>query len=116
MKRTIGIALVTLWVAHAGAESQHGVEVYPAAKADPQVAKMIKDTMKFDASTYRTGDPVAKVADFYRKQPSLKESPGTSKQGAGFMGQGVMVTIQNPWADMKTGKMNNDTLISIVKQ
>ena len=27
---------------------------------------------------------------------------------------GANVTIQNPWADMKTGKMNNDTLVSIV--
>jgi hypothetical protein len=32
------------------------------------------------------------------------------------MGMGTMLTIQNPWADMKRGKMNNDTPISIVKQ
>ena len=109
------VAALALWAAQAVAESQHGVEVYPGAKADAEVAKMIKDTMKFNAATYRTSDSVEKVADFYRKQP-LKENPGTDKKGAGFMGKGVMVTVQNPWADMKTGKMNNDTLISIVKQ
>jgi hypothetical protein len=28
----------------------------------------------------------------------------------------VNVTVQNPWLDMKSGKINNDTLISIVKR
>jgi hypothetical protein len=71
--------------------------------------------MKLTAIAYRTADSVAKVAEFYRKQP-LKENPGASKDGVLFMGKGVMVTVQNPWMDMKTGKVNNDTLISIVKQ
>ena len=114
--RKVMTAALAFWAAQAFAETQHGVEIYPAAKADAEVAKMIKDTMKFNAATYRTSDPVPKVTDFYRKQPGLKESPGTSDKGSGFMGKGVMVTVQNPWADMKTGKMNNDTLISIVKQ
>ena len=68
-----------------------------------------------DVKTYRTSDPPAKVVDFYRKQP-LKENPGGTKGSAGFSGDGVMVTIQNPWTDMKTGKTNNDTLISIGKK
>ena len=113
--RHVLAAAIAITSMTAFAESQFGVEVYPAAKSDPEVAKMIKDTMKFNASTYRTTDSVEKVTEFYRKQ-KLKENPGTSKQGSGFMGNGVMVTVQNPWADMKTGKMNNDTLISIVKQ
>lgn len=29
---------------------------------------------------------------------------------------GYHVTVQSPWMDMKTGKMMNDTLITIVKQ
>ena len=115
MKKLL-VAALAFCAMQAIAEQKHGVELYPAAKADADTAKMIKDTMKFDAATYRTSDSVAKVTEFYRKQAGLKENPGTSDQGSGFMGKGVMVTVQNPWADMKTGKMNNDTLISIVKQ
>ena len=110
------VAALAFCAMQALAEQKHGVEVYPAAKADEGTAKMIKDTMKFDAATYRTTDSVAKVTEFYRKQSGLKENPGSDAKGSGFMGKGVMVTVQNPWADMKTGKMNNDTLISIVKQ
>ena len=104
-----------LWVASAVAESQFGVEIYPGARADAEVEKQIR-SMKLDGKTYRTTDSVAKVGDFYRKQPSLKQNPGANPGGAGFSGKGVMVTIQNPWMDMKTGKITNDTLISIVKQ
>ena len=106
-------AAALLFAGAALAEKQHGIEVYPAAKADAEVAKQLKDTMKLNAATYRTTDSVEKVTDFYRKQ-KLKENPGTSKQGSSFMADGVMLTIQNPWADMKTGKITNDTLISIV--
>ena len=115
MKRLMMAALAFCAV-QALAEQKHGIEVYPAAKADPEVAKMIKDTMKIEAATYRTSDSVAKVTEYYRKQAGLKENPGSDAKGSGFMGKGVMLTVQNPWADMKTGKMNNDTLISIVKQ
>ena len=31
-----------------------------------------------------------------------------------FYNDKVTVTVQNPWLDMKTGKINNDTLVSIV--
>jgi len=113
MKKAIAVGVFALFAGAAVAESQFGIEVYPAAKADPEVARMIKETMKIEGKTYRTSDPVAKVAEFYRKQ-KLEEAPGTSKTGAMFMGKGANVTIQNPWADMKTGKMNNDTLVSIV--
>lgn len=33
-----------------------------------------------------------------------------------FSGKGVMVTVQNPWMDMDSGKVMQDTLISIVKK
>ena len=96
------------------AEAQLGVTVYPGANADPAVAAQLKKAMKLEGHTYRTGDSVEKVVSFYRSQP-LKEGPATSKNGAMFTGKGVTLTIQNPWADMVTGKVNNDTLISIVK-
>ena len=77
------------------------------------MAKQLKEKMNINGKTYRTSDPVSKVADFYRKQ-KLEEAPGTSNTGAMFMQKGANVTIQNPWMDMATGKLNNDTLISIV--
>jgi hypothetical protein len=39
-----------------------------------------------------------------------------TKESAMFKKGDVDITIQNPWMDMKTGKLVNDTLISIVKQ
>jgi hypothetical protein len=113
MRKAIAVAAFALFTGAAVAESQFGIEVYPNAKADPEVARQLKEAMKISAKTYRTSDPVAKVADFYRQQ-KLDEAPGSSKTGAMFMKKGANLTIQNPWADMKTGKLNNDTLISIV--
>ena len=114
MRKAIAVGVFALFAGTAVAESQFGIEVYPGAKADAEVAKQLQEAMKIKGKTYRTSDPVAKVAEFYRKQ-KLEEAPGTSKTGAMFMSKGgANVTIQNPWADMKTGKMNNDTLVSIV--
>ena len=115
MIRTTLLAAALFLSANAVAEQKHGVEVYPNAKADAGVAKQVEKMGIKNAATYRTTDNVAKVADFYRKQ-KLEELPGTSKQGAGFSGKGVMVTIQNPWLDMDKNAMVNDTLISIVKK
>jgi hypothetical protein len=116
MRKLIGIGLAALFLSTpVAAEMQHGVTVYPGAKADAQVAADLKKAMKITAHTYRTSDPVEKVAQFYRSQ-KMKEMPGADKQQAGFMKDGVHVTVQNPWMDMTSGKVNNDTLISIVKQ
>lgn len=116
MKRAILLMSALLCIAQANAESRFGVEVYPAAKADTAVAKSVTQHMSIkNVATYRTADPVSKVAEFYKKR-SLKEEPGTSKEAATFSGKGVTVTIQNPWMDMDSGKIMEDTLISIVKQ
>lgn len=116
MRKAIGIGLAALFLsAPAAAESQLGVAVYPGARPDAEVAAALKEAMQLTAHTYRTKDSVEKVALFYRAQ-KLKEMPGADKESAGFMAKGVHVTVQNPWMDMKTGKRNNDTLISIVKQ
>jgi hypothetical protein len=114
MIRTTLLATALFLSANAIAEQKHGVEVYPAAKADAKVAKQLEKMNIKDGGTYRTSDSVAKVAEFYKKQ-GLKENPGTSATGASFMGKDVMVTIQNPWLDMDNGQKMNDTLISIVR-
>jgi hypothetical protein len=115
MKRIALIGLAVLWAAQASAESQFGVAVYPGAKADATVTRDLKEKMSLNAFAYRTNDSVVKVTEFYRKQ-KLEEAPGTTKESAGFMQGPVMVTIQNPWLNMSTGKLTNDTLISIVNR
>jgi hypothetical protein len=112
MNKAIAAALLAFVSSAAVAETQYGVEVYPGARPDEQVAKQVKEKLKITARTYRTSDPVSKVADFYRKQ-NLTEAHA-SKKGATFTGKGATVTIQSPWLDMDSGKMNNDTLVSIV--
>ena len=116
MKRFIVAAATVLFIGHAGAEQKHGIQVYPGAKPEPTTNQFLKEGLKMDGAAYVTGDSVEKVAGFYAKQPGLKQNPGADAKQAGFMGKGVMVTVQNPWLDVKTSKVNNTTLVSIVKQ
>ena len=97
------------------AEEKFGVKVYRGAKYDAAVSKNVSETLSINAACYRTNDSVAKVAEFYKKQPSMKYTGG-EKVSAGFSNGVVDVTIQNPWINMITGKMMTDTLITIVKQ
>ena len=114
MKKFIGIGAAGLALSFSALAQQ--VPVYPGAKADPETAEVLKKQMQITAQTYRTSDSVEKVSQFYKAQ-KLKEMPGADKKSAGFTAaDGAHVTIQNPWLDMKNGKMNNDTLISIVKK
>ena len=106
-------AVAILWTGAAGAEEKHGVQVYPGAKADPGLSAQLAKVFKKDAACYRTGDAVAKVNAFYGKQPGLT-SMGTTSEGGAFKKGDLMVTVQNPWMDMKTGAMQKDTLITIM--
>lgn len=108
------VALLLVSVIAAGAEEKFGVKVYDGAKYDDATSKFVYESMSTKASCYRTNDSVAKVVEFYKKQPGL-ELMGGDKENAMFKKGDVDITIQNPWMDMKTGKMMKDTLISIVK-
>jgi hypothetical protein len=99
----------------AGAAEKFGVKVYDGAKYDASNSKSVSQMMSTDAACYRTNDAAAKVIAFYKKQPGLKYTGG-SEQHAMFIKGAVHVTVQNPWMDMKSGKMIKETLISIVKQ
>jgi hypothetical protein len=107
-------ALFLISVMNAGAEEKFGVEIYSEAKYDEATSKDVSESFSVNAACYRTDDNVAKVVEFYKKQPGL-EFMGGGKEGAMFKKGDVDITIQNPWMDMKSGKMMNDTLISIVK-
>jgi len=107
-------ALFLLSVITAGAEEKFGVQVYGGAKFDAGTSKNVSEFSSINAACYRTNDSVAKVAEFYKKQPRM-EYTGGEKVSAAFTNGQVDITIQNPWVDMKTGKMMMDTLITIVK-
>jgi hypothetical protein len=51
---------------------------------------------------------------FYSKLPGVAVIH-TGDKGAMFKLNGVTITLQSPWMNMKTGVRNYDTLISIVK-
>lgn len=116
MKKVIVMGLAALWIGAAGAEKLHGVEVYPGAKPEPATNQFLKEGLKMQGGAYVTGDSVEKVTSFYLKQPGLKQMPGADAKQSGFTGKGVHVTIQNPWLEVKSSKMMNNTLVSIVKQ
>jgi len=108
----IGLALVLA----AGQEIKDvfGVQVYPGAKLDEATTKFLTESMGVNGKAFRTADPVAKVAEFYKTQ-GLNEIMVT-EEGAMFKkGDDVDITLQNPWQNTQTGKMEKDTLISIVK-
>lgn len=93
---------------------------------------MLRDSMQLTAAAFRTNDGAAKVAAFYEKQNGMRKMPGATAEQALFSAGckaefnpylkkeshqcGYQVTVQNPWMDMKSGKLVRDTLITIVKQ
>lgn len=110
----LALSLLALAPIAARGEEKHGVPVYPGARFDAATTTALKESMKLDAGCYRTDDPVAKVAAFYARQPGLK-AIGQDAENAMFKKGGADVTVQRPWMDMKSGLMNQDTLITIVK-
>src|SRR3972149_11487675 len=111
----LAIVLLLLSVITAGAEEKFGVKVYGGAKYDAATTKDLSESFSINSACYRTNDSVAKVAEFYKKQPGMKYTGG-EKVSSAFSNGVVDVTIQNPWINMMTGKMMTDTLITIVKQ
>ncbi len=91
-----------------------GIPVYPGATYDETTSKAVKQMMNSEAACYRTNDGVQKVAAFYKRQEGLKSFVADEKNAMFKKGK-IDITVQTPWMDMKTGKMNSDTLISIVK-
>jgi hypothetical protein len=118
MRRVNIVALVVVFLCAgtiaARAEDRFGIKVYEGAKYDAETSKIVAESMSINAFCYRTNDGVAKVTGFYKTQPGL-ESMGESQEGAMFKKGNVDITVQNPWMDMRSGKMMKDTLITIVK-
>lgn len=110
-----------------------GVALYPGARHDASTSGLMRTSMGVEGVAYRTGDDLGKVAAFYKKQAGIKPMGDVTKDTAAFAagckeefnailkktmttGCQLHVTAQNPWMDMKTGKLVSDTLITVVKQ
>jgi hypothetical protein len=97
----------------AAAEDKFGVPVYAGAKYDAETSAFVVQ-MGGQAACYQSADDLAKVVAFYSKLPGIVVIH-TSAKGAMFKLNGVSITLQSPWMNMKTGARNTNTLISIVK-
>lgn len=97
----------------ASAEDKWGVKVYDGAKYDAETTAFVAQ-MGGQAACYRSAAELSKVLAFYSKLPG-SVLIHTGAKGAYFKVNGVNVTVQSPWMNMKTGVHNTDTLISIVK-
>ncbi len=136
-QKVLGLALVSLSLcavngAFAGDALEAGIPVYQGAKPDAAATDFVRTSLGMEGAAYRTTDALAKVVGFYSKQTGMKPMSEPTKDSAAFLAGckdeyneilkknmsrcGYHVTLQNPWMDMKTGKMVNDTLITIVKQ
>lgn len=109
----IGLALALA----AGQEIKEvlGVPVYPGAKPEETTTRFLNENMRVNGRAFRTADPVAKVAEFYKAR-GLTEILIAEDVAMFKKGDDVDVTLQDPWKNAQTGKIENDTLISIVKR
>ena len=105
--------------APAHAQAVAGIALYPGAssKGVEGSEKVLHDTGYPTAVCRHTGDSLDQVVRFYRadKQLSLLGEP--TKDNAGFASKtGASMSINSPWVDMGTMKMNSGTLICIVSK
>lgn len=117
MKRIFRICLVGFFLVATtvvNAEEKFGIPIYSGAKYDAETSDFLKQ-ISANSVAYRTSDHLDKVADFYAKQPGLKIVGSRTKESVIYRKDKVDVAIQNPFMDMKTGKIINTTLISVVK-
>jgi len=105
---TLLFTLMLAW-----AEDKWGVKVYDGAKYDAETTAFVAQ-MGGEAACYRSAGELSKVLAFYSKLPG-SVLIHTGAKGAYFKVNGVNVTVQSPWLNMKTGAHNTDTLISMVK-
>lgn len=133
VRAAVALACLAAVMAAPALAQNAGIAVYPGAKPDAATSEFLRSQMGVEGAAYRTSDSLQKVAAFYQQQPGMKPMGDATKDSAAFVAgckeefNAVMkkkmttgcthhVTVQNPWMDMKTGKMVADTLVSIVKQ
>lgn len=134
MKKAILITvLLTLIpaVMELGAEERFGLEVYKGAKYEESASEFLQQT-GIKAFCYRTNDELAAVIAFFKGNEGLyliseDDSGAFFRRCAGEAYNKIFdrmvprdcdldITIQSPWMNMKTQKINSDTLISITER
>jgi hypothetical protein len=126
------IPALLLAFTHLNAEERFGVEVYKGAKHEDAATDYLQNKMNMKAFCYRTGDNVANVIEFYKGKEGLylisEDDTGAffrrceraefSKLFNKMVPKNcdLDITIQSPWMNMKTEKVNSDTLISFVER
>ncbi len=107
------------FIPSAAAGERLGVEVYPGAKSDPALSKLLMKNKAIRGEAFLTGDNIEKVAAFYRKQGLLLIRMGSaSRERVRFkkMENGTDVVIQQSWTDPRTNEVRKDTLILIMQE
>ncbi len=119
-RKTIAAAFVLMmFISSASAEELFGIPVYPGAKYDDSRTKLLKRSLSVRGSAYRTGDDIAKVMEFYRKQKlQLLKMGGPSKDRARFrkIETGVDVVVENVRRNPNADAGTTDTFILIFKE
>ena len=99
------------------ADTVSGIPLYPGSSSSNVEGseKVLKDTGYKTAVCRHTADSLPKVVAFYGKDKQLSPLGEPSKDNAGFVTKsGASMSINSPWVDMKTLKMNDGTMICIV--
>ncbi len=119
MRTGIAAFVFMLCVSSAVAEEHLGIAVYPGAKYDQARTKLLQGSLSVQGAAYRTGDDIAKVTAFYRKQGLLfLKIGGPSKDHARFrkVDTGVDVVVESLRKDPQTNAKTPGTLIQIFKK
>ncbi len=119
MRIIVTAAVFVIFILSAFAEERLGVAVYPGAKYDQARTNLLRSSLSVQGAAYRTGDNLATVVAFYRRQGLMLLKIGSpSKERARLkkFDTGVDVVVESLRKDSQTGAKMTDTLIQIFKQ
>ncbi len=119
MRVCTAVIVFMICILPAIAEERLGVAVYPGAKYDQARTNLLRNSLSVQGVAYRTGDDVATVVAFYRKQGlQLLKVGSPSKEHARFkkVDTDVDVVVERLRKDSQSGAKISYTLIQIFKK
>ena len=108
-----------------------GITVYPGAAYDEETTRFLRQTMACNGAAYQSNENARTIAEFYGRTgfkiihsddkevllKRCKEEYNEFLKKTISTGEcDVEITLQNPWKNMNTGKLIQNTLISIVNR
>ncbi len=115
-KTIVAAFAAMLFISSAAAEERLGVAVYPGAKYDQARTKLLQNSLSVQGAAYLTGDDIARVMAFYRKQGLLLlKTGGPSNERARFknVDTGVDVVVESSRKDSQSNAKMAGTVILI---